>query len=171
MSAPKTLKADDSEAIIKGILGAILQGVDDNEAEPLDTKQEEKKVALAGYLCVANLSTGYHFDTQSNKWSQAQFNTSYSRYLIKQRLSKDASSSTEDIQWVLSPIGDSWSLRCDGLPEGEFLLCQDSRQQFQFESKTKKFQYYYYGSYLNKPQKDAQSKESTYLEIGSCSSL
>ena len=121
------------------------------------------------WLCIADMSTGFSFNSATRQWSIAKFNIADSRYLI-------ASQEIKDYPYKVTKFGsNSLVAMCkDGLTVGTFLSCNFLGSRFSFNSKTMRYMLSYEIGYINPTPGVNDMKEgddTPFIEIGRCSPL
>ena len=144
-----------------------------------------------GWLCVADMATGFHYTKSTRSWSIGEFKTG-DKYIVRPPNDEDIkyvekfrsySSTNELPAYVVRALGktDDMSLlpeMCKNPPDAKsgIMICDGGLTQFAVNVHLLRMQRYYGLGYLHQDSSafgnsDEDSPATPYIEIGQCSSL
>ena len=122
------------------------------------------------YLCIADLSTGFSYDSTNKKWRSVDFNVDDSKYMISE-------SDITNMTYKITKIGQSYvSAWCeDDFIDSGTIFCEFGNNQFRFNRESGRFimssaSGYYYVTLGDNIFTDENSA-TPFIEIGKCSSF
>ena len=119
-------------------------------------------LSQTSYLCIPDLSTGFAYRKNLDKWTTTTFDVSKDKYLL---------SKSSKGEWQWKNFGKEGSLTCDGeINEYGYLNCNGS-EQISFNKKNLRFMLIYKVGYLNKGILGNEGEDTPRMDIGTCSPL
>ena len=124
------------------------------------------------YVCVAEKSTGFHYNQKTHQWDDARFRTD-TKYLIRKADQNDVWEKNHNMAVVIFGKKKS-EFRCqEGINDVGLLLCYSLSGQFKFNNLSLRFLRsmtfgYYNNGYGKFPDK---LSASPFLEIGTCTKM
>jgi hypothetical protein len=113
------------------------------------------------YLCVADMATGFYFDSQSKIYKQTSFNVSGKKYIVQKSEAPDA---VLEIKRVGQKFADCYS-QSDFHPEGGLAIFKNLFFEFRVNKRTGRYIHTHMIGYVNGDSED----DTPYIEIGKCS--
>ena len=145
-----------------------------------------------GWICISEVSTGFHYDAQTQKWSAISFESGH-RYLVRKQNEKEKEAYQNPNGWrrqLGMPVDIAYTVCKSGkecfsptyycvYPPNETsgnMSCVDTIGivAFVFNIKTLRMQEYYFGGYMSQGLpwvSDTVNPDTPFLEIGTCSPL
>lgn len=126
------------------------------------------------WLCMAEQSTGFVYDSQIKKWKKATFTTENERYIIKLSQGNDW---LYEVRQFGQDSGIPYAWCNKDFNEPGFLHCSGLGTSFVFNKSNNRFQTTYQGSYIAfNPNSETASLrndggDTPAITIGTCSSI
>ena len=121
------------------------------------------KMPSASYLCIADMETGFAYDSSSKSWNYARFNTS--RWVLRQDQAHPG-------QWQYEEFRDgdyAWR-PCGTFNEYGVMACE-TFEVFRFDRNTGRFFYAYLPGYTDAGKAGPEGSNTPLMAIGKCSRI
>ncbi len=117
--------------------------------------------AAKGWDCVEEKSAGIHYYEDDKTWSTAPF-LADAKFFVE-----PVAENNETIKWLVGRIGDVLVASCGPSAPSGLIVCQAADRHFMLDTKSLKFQFYYFGSYLF--HSNNLQPSDAFVSIGRCS--
>lgn len=119
-------------------------------------------LSQTSYLCIPDLSTGFVYRKNLDKWATTTFDVSKNKYLL---------SKSSNGLWQWKNFGKELSINCKGeIDEYGYLIC-NGMEQITFNKKSLRFIKIYKVGYVNKGIVGNEGEDTPSMDIGTCSPL
>lgn len=119
-------------------------------------------LSQTSYLCIPDLSTGFVYRKNLDKWTTTTFDVSKDKYLL---------SKSSNGMWQWKNFGKENSIECDGeFSKNGYLNC-NKFEQVTFNKRNLRFIKVYNVGYVNKGIIGNEGEDTPSMEIGTCSPL
>lgn len=123
------------------------------------------------YLCVTDQATGFSYNKKADEWQPANYKVKDLKYVIK----RDGAAKP----WAWSSFGStSEPVTCEDdvyARENIVVVCHDRHQYASFSLRSRRFQLYTHGNYLQSTPEDDRKKDkgqgTPLIELGTCSPI
>ena len=124
-------------------------------------------VGADAYVCTADRSTGFIF--KDSEWQAVNFDVSQNRYLVRKATEDDTHSTSP---WIYGEFGQPiLGGQCDEPFVTGLMSCRSAGQDFRMNTKTMRYQLYYWIGYVISNESGIHPSDTPYIEIGRCSPL
>lgn len=125
------------------------------------------------FLCIADMATGYKFNSLSKRWEETSFRTEDSRYIFRQRNGADG----YEVRRFGNELVFADALCEKGINEAGFIHCAGLGGRFVMNVHNLRYQHYSQGLYIaynptsETPSLRTDGGDTPYIEIGRCTRL
>lgn len=117
--------------------------------------------AQSGYVCLADSSTGFAFNSNTKTWNPTSFNVKDSKYLL----------SLNNGKWEWKRFGEKYGIPCSSnFNEKGYLRC-DSIEEVSFNKVNLRYLLVYPIGYVNGGIAGKEGADTPSMEIGKCSPM
>lgn len=115
----------------------------------------------SGYVCIAELATGFAFNNSTKTWNTSNFNVKESKYLL----------SFKNGRWEWKKFGESYSTNCSkDFNEHGYLNCNDL-EDISFNKRNLRYMRIYPIGYVSGGIVGKEGGDTPAMEIGKCSPM
>ena len=115
----------------------------------------------SGYVCIADLASGFSFNSSTKTWNTTTFNVKESKYLL----------SLKNGRWEWKKFGDNRAINCSKeFNEYGYLHCEDI-EDITFNRKNLRYMRIYPVGYVSGGILGKEGSDTPVMEIGKCTSM